>query len=282
MGNARALTLLVMLFAAIGCQPTVTPLARANAHNDYRHARPLLDALDSGFCSIEADIHLVGRDRLLVAHDLEEVDPRKTLQSLYLDPLRDRIRRNGGQVFRGSPGQRITLLIDLKSDGAATYAALRDALRPYGAMLTRTSVDGTVVRRQVDVVLTGNVPRAAVAREAVRHVACDGRLEDIAITPSPPVHLVPQVGARWGTLFTWTGEGMIPGAERRELKRLVARAHEQRRQTGFWAAPDHPAAWAVLRYAGVDLINSDDLPGLRRFLLSRARPARVLAVQAAP
>ena len=37
----------------------VAPLARAHAHNDYLHERPLLDALDHGFTSVEADIFLV-------------------------------------------------------------------------------------------------------------------------------------------------------------------------------------------------------------------------------
>ena len=34
----------------------VSPLRRAHAHNDYYHKRPLLDALDQGFCSVEADV----------------------------------------------------------------------------------------------------------------------------------------------------------------------------------------------------------------------------------
>jgi hypothetical protein len=46
------------------------PLTSAHAHNDYEHSRPLLDALDNGFCSVEADIWLtngvdiVGTDEL--------------------------------------------------------------------------------------------------------------------------------------------------------------------------------------------------------------------------
>ena len=35
------------------------PLWRAHAHNDYEHPRPLLDALDHRFGSVEADIYLV-------------------------------------------------------------------------------------------------------------------------------------------------------------------------------------------------------------------------------
>ena len=30
----------------------ITPLPRAHAHNDYEHKRPLLDALEQGFCSV--------------------------------------------------------------------------------------------------------------------------------------------------------------------------------------------------------------------------------------
>src|SRR6266550_2676687 len=67
-----------------------TPLAHAHAHNDYEHARPLMDALDRGFCSVEADVWLVN-GQLLVAHDLKDARPDRTLQALYLDPLRARV-----------------------------------------------------------------------------------------------------------------------------------------------------------------------------------------------
>src|SRR5207244_5207268 len=56
----------------------------AHAHNDYEHVHPLHDALDAQvFCSVEADIWLVGTSSLLVAHDLAATNPSKTLQSLY-------------------------------------------------------------------------------------------------------------------------------------------------------------------------------------------------------
>src|SRR5438105_4725697 len=77
---------------------SMTPLLRAHAHNDYLHPRPLLDALDNGFTSIEADVHLVN-GQLLVAHDLDQTSPDRTLRRLYLDPLRDRIRSNHGSVY---------------------------------------------------------------------------------------------------------------------------------------------------------------------------------------
>src|SRR3989442_12400921 len=90
-----------------------TPLRHAHAHNDYEHRRPLLDALECGFCSVEADIWLVDGS-LLVAHDQNQVKPERTLQSLYLDPLRERARGNGGRIYPLGPGG--TLRGDVKTD----------------------------------------------------------------------------------------------------------------------------------------------------------------------
>ena len=46
------------------------------------------------------------------------VKPERTLEALYLDPLRERVRANGGRVFRGGP--TITLLVDIKSEAKTT------------------------------------------------------------------------------------------------------------------------------------------------------------------
>src|SRR2546428_9116617 len=98
------------------------PLTRAHAHNDYEHTRPLLDALDHGFCSIEADIWLVD-GKLLVAHDRGKVKPDRTLQALYLDPMRERVRRNRGGAFSVRPSA--TLLDGDENSGAAQNGGVR-------------------------------------------------------------------------------------------------------------------------------------------------------------
>ena len=76
----------------------VAPLLQAHAHNDYVHERPLYDALNRGFCSVEADIFLV-EGELLVGHERAELRPGRTLESLYLEPLLRRVRKSGGTVF---------------------------------------------------------------------------------------------------------------------------------------------------------------------------------------
>ena len=83
-----AVTLGLVLLGAVGQDAAVSPLPRAHAHNDYQHTRPLLDALNQGFCSVEADIYLV-EGQLLVGHDRDELSTERTLQSLYLEPLRN-------------------------------------------------------------------------------------------------------------------------------------------------------------------------------------------------
>src|SRR5262245_25702012 len=98
--NKCYLTTLLLSLPAVAVtfgQVKIQPLSRGHAHNDYAHERPLLDALEHGFCSVEADIYLV-EGHLLVAHDRGQVQPGRTLQALYLDPLRDRVQKNGGKV----------------------------------------------------------------------------------------------------------------------------------------------------------------------------------------
>ena len=103
------------------------PLWNAHAHNDYEHPRPLFDALDHRFNSVEADIFLVG-DQLLIGHDSSELDPSRTLESLYLDPLAARVRADRGSVYRGWR-RPLQLLIDIKTEGSSTYLELDRHLR---------------------------------------------------------------------------------------------------------------------------------------------------------
>src|SRR5687768_16459444 len=108
-------------------------LSRAHAHNDFLHKRPLLDALGHGFCSVEADIFLV-EGQLLVAHDPRELRKERTLETLYLEPLRKRVSENGGRVYRNGP--KFWLLVDIKTDGATTFVVLKRTLEKYADILT--------------------------------------------------------------------------------------------------------------------------------------------------
>src|SRR3954469_16036886 len=115
--------------AAVEKPQEVVPLTKAHAHNDYEHNRPLYDALDHGFTSVESDVWLVDGE-LLVAHDREGVNPDRTLESLYLEPLLDEVKKNGGSVYPGYEHEFI-LWVDIKSQGVETYQAIHKELRKY-------------------------------------------------------------------------------------------------------------------------------------------------------
>ena len=248
----------------LGAEPHETkPLRQAHSHNDYLHRRPLLDALEQGFCSVEADIWLVD-GKLLVAHDQKELRPERTLQALYLDPLSERVKKSGGRVFPGVPN--FTLLVDVKSDATNTYQALRLALQQYASMLTGFHPERTE-SNAVTVIISGNRARALMATELSRLAAYDGRLPDLDAPDSR--HLIPLVSDNWTLHFKWRGkpeEGPLPDADRTRLQELVAKAHARGQRLRLWGTPDAPAMWKELRDAGVDLINADKLPELRSFL----------------
>ncbi|MGE3309207.1 MAG: phosphatidylinositol-specific phospholipase C/glycerophosphodiester phosphodiesterase family protein [Limisphaerales bacterium] len=243
--------------------PLPIPLPTAHSHNDYEHTRPLLDALDQGFCSVEADIYLVDGE-LLVAHDRPKVRPERTLQALYLDPLQARVKAHGGRVHPGGPS--VTLLIDFKGDADTTYARLREVLAAYRPMLTVFSNDRTVTNA-VTIVISGNRPWKTLASEPERLAGLDGRLPDLDTNPSP--HLVPLVSDNWRSHFQWNGEGPLPESEKAKLHELVRRAHSQGRRIRFWAAADRPEVWRAQAEARVDLINTDRLEALAAHLLTR-------------
>lgn len=238
----------------------VEPLSHAHAHNDYEHQRPLLDALDQGFCSVEADIYLM-EGKLLVAHNRSDVKPERTLQALYLDPLRERAKKNGGRVFPSGP--EFTLLIDLKTEWKAIYPALRGVLTNYADVLTTFRGDAKQTNA-VLVIISGSRSRSMFAGESVRYAAFDGELGDLDTNPS--ANFAPWISASWGSKFRWRANDEMPEAEREQLGTIVRRAHEQGRRVRFWGAPDGPNFWRAMREAGVDLINTDRLPELAEFL----------------
>jgi len=121
----------------------------------------------------------------------------------------------------------------------------------------------------VMVVVSGNRPIDYMMQHKQRFAFVDGRIENLTET-YPPV-LMPLISDRWTKYFSWKGRGDMPEEERTQLRLYVQQAHEKGQLIRLWATPDLPgkereAVWKELVEAGVDLINTDDLAGLRAFL----------------
>jgi hypothetical protein len=232
-------------------------LPRSHSHNDYEHPRPLVDALERGFASIEVDVVL--RDgEIYVGHGADEVEEWVTLTSLYLAPLREVVRRNQGTVY-GPSRPPLQLLVDVKTDADATYLALERVLGEYSDMLTKW-MDDRPESGAVSIVLSGNRALESIAAGSPRYAAIDGRILDDRGGLSPEA--MPLVSADWEKLGPPVREDRLARA-----RELVEQMHAEGRKVRFWATPEDEGLWTSLIAMGVDYIGTDDPSRLERLLL---------------
>lgn len=258
-------------FLYISCQSTNNGsssrkiIIKAHSHNDYVRNRPLFDALSFHFASVEADIHLVD-GTLYVAHDNNEIDKDRTLQSLYFDPLQQRIENNGGYVYDNNTP--LTLLVDLKTDAEPTYRALTDIMKKYEHLFTVYHED-KVIQGPVIVIISGNRPLEFMKTEKYRYAFYDGRLEDLDSDLSSS--LMPLISDNWTKHFTWNGKGKISNEEQDKLEKIVHNAHKMGREVRFWQTDVDTVEyqiniWNEFLRVGVDFINTDKLTMLNEYL----------------
>lgn len=235
-------------------------LPSAFAHNDYRHKHPFHDAIKNGFTHIESDIFL-HNGRLLVSHRSPYFRGNHTLENMYLKPLSDYIisRQNATQTAMDT----ITLMIDVKSNGEKTYAALKDLFEKYKPLLSY-SENGQIVHRNLTIVLSGNRPLSMLRDEETRHFFVDERLQHVN-SDEQFNSMYAMASCRYAKLFKWKGKGPMPENERKLLCDLVAKAHEFGKKVRLWASPEKEKVWTELLNCGVDLINTDKLEEFRAF-----------------
>ena len=87
--------------------------AQAHSHNDYERKGAFQEAYDQQFGSLEADLFLVN-DTLFVAHNLKDIHPKRTLNTLYIQPILASVEKNGGSIY-AQKDVPLQFLIDLKT-----------------------------------------------------------------------------------------------------------------------------------------------------------------------
>ena len=233
-------------------------LRNAHSHNDYAQARPLQEALDNGFLSIEADIFLVDGE-LPVGHDRTQLKPGKTIESMYLDPLAARVKEKGGTVY-GQPGTLI-LLVDIKEDGAQVQAELSRRLPKYKDMLSER-MGSTVTARAVQIILSG--ARTADCAMGDGFLFKDGRPGDL----KDDVIRTPMISEDYSAMIGSYALPM-PAEGKSRFEALIMAASAKGMKVRLWGAPDTPAMWSALYDMGPVMINTDHLSRLREFLVSK-------------
>lgn len=167
-----------------------------HSHNDYYRTRPLLDALDNGMGSIEADVYYIEFDitddqgnlrvmkELYVAHDWDEITgdsdykTKGTLKELYLDPLYEIYWTNGRMIYN-TPQETVLLHVDFKTDTDKTWNLLQSMLKNYPGLFTTYDGDSTKVIQGPVAVFTNAEPENIPDEWTTFYSTADGRFGNI-------------------------------------------------------------------------------------------------------
>ena len=234
------------------------PHPNAHAHNDYEHQHPLFDALENGFISVEADVHLQ-QGILLVGHN-GVTGSSPLLERLYIAPLDSLLKINAGRIYKGY-SDPFYLMIDIKSRAKETTEKIKEILNRYPAMLCETQ------NCPVKIFLSGNRPMDIFQQKGYQGIALDGRPADLG--KGFDVTQMPIVSDRYHNWSSWDGKEDPGEGDLEKIKELVNRTHGEGKKLRLWAIPDTEKAWTILLDVGVDLINSDRLKDLHVFLKKR-------------
>jgi len=246
--------LFVFVFSSVRAQFTSL---NAHSHNDYQQTEPFFLAYCHHFGSIEADIWNVHGD-LFVAHEKGKITPERSLDVLYINPIVELFRQNGGKAWVDRSGS-FQLLIEIKSEVEPTLSLLIKKLKKYPQVF-----DPKVNRNAVKVVITGHRPTPTQFVNYPDFIKFDG---DLTLKYSNQERKRLALYSEDLGLFTsWKGEGNIPEKEQNRLKIIIDSVHSQNCKIRFWDAPDTPFAWQTLMNLKVDYINTDHIQKLDKFL----------------
>ena len=255
-----------------------------HSHNDYWRDVPFWSAISVGAASVEADVWLFN-DTLYVGHEQAALTPARTLDSLYIQPILDVLKRTNPDsafveqgatpngVFDTSSGQTLALFIDLKTPGDETWPSVVAALQPLRDAGYLTTFNGTgVTSGAVTVIGTGNTPQSNFTTDEPRDYFFDANLALLndsqsnitaAISPVASTQFSRYVGEINGTTFNDTQLAIV--------REQIGLATEKGILARYWDTPAWPistrnAVWRTLIDEGVGLLNADDLDAAAGFV----------------
>lgn len=236
------------LLVLIGC---LLPLGAAaqlpvilHSHNDYTRTVPFWEAYSQHCTSIEADVFLQDGE-ILVAHNREDVSADCTLRKMYIEPIVQTFRANGGRMWKGSR-DRLILMVDLKE--AVALPGVISLVEEFPDVFS--SPEG------VQVVISGDEPDPKDFGNYPSCIWFDGLIDE---------HYTPEQLSRIGMISTnfrkfarkWNGKGRMIDPELNAVKQAIDKAHAMGKPIRFWGSPEGTTAYFTFWKLGVDIINTD-------------------------
>ena len=242
---------LIVLFSLILCscdsslkKPHSNSTHNGHAHNDYEHERPLFDALQYGFKSIEVDVH-AWDNRLVVAHDSTDFTDLPDIMGLYLNPM-DSLISNSLLDKNYFP---LILMVDLKTSKEEALHLLNEVTNSKKELF----FNGSKNSGPIQILISGDPSLDVLEQLDNPYLFIDGRFN--RKYPQKLQNKVTRISGRYLSLF-----GHVIGQARESLiKEHLAQAQAKNQKVRFWSTKDHQDTWNELKGLGVDWIGTDDL-----------------------
>ena len=236
----RLINLLLLSFAMY----TTVAQVKIHAHNDYAKPLPLFDALQQHSFSIEVDIFLV-KGQLLVAHTLKETTKKKTLSSLYINPIIGLFKKYNGSISADS-SYKTSLVIDIKENGPEILQELVKIIQPL-----RAYFDRSVNPHAVQLIISGDRGPIPEWKNYPAYIYFDGRpYEEYDQSAMDKIAMVSDNYYKYLNARNNNGDSI-------KLSEVVNKSHEWKKPFRFWGSPDTEVAWKLLKQCGADIINTD-------------------------
>lgn len=224
----------------VGIYAAIAQDYKVHSHNDYLQHIPFWKAFAAEVQSIEVDVFLHDK-KLLVAHELHEADETRTLQRLYLEPLKETL------ALGKFKNKSIQLLIDIKTDAHTTLNAIVSSLKDYPAIIGD---------ERVAIVISGNRPVPSEYVNYPKYISFDYQRLD-PIVDARILEKISMVSLSFTSFSEWNGKGRLTAEDYKVVSEVIAKAHALKKPFRFWATPDSKSAWKTFVAMGVDFINTD-------------------------
>ncbi|MBW2962090.1 alkaline phosphatase [Mesonia aestuariivivens] len=210
-----------------------------HSHNDYEQQIPFWQAYAAGARSIEIDVFYKHK-KLCVAHREDEISETRTLESLYLQPLKEAASL---QMLTNEPLQ---LLIDVKTDAHQTLKELVKVLANYKALLAENTIK---------IIISGNQPSPKQFHNYPNFIQFD--YQSLAPLTSAQWERVAMISLPYPNYANWNGKGRFTEQDLQQVTQVIKKAQAYGKPFRFWGTPDSKSAWKAFVDLGVEVINTD-------------------------
>lgn len=238
--------LLILIFLSF---PFLTSQAQAektfqiHSHNDYLQKVPFWTAYQAGASSIEVDLILKDGE-LMVAHEAASIDSKRTLKSLYLEPIRAGLK--SGVIH----ALDFHLLVDLKTEAYATLEVLLQESEEFAELLFSAQNPGGL-----KMIISGKRPKLEDYASFPDWMLFDFQSKDL--TADLPWEKIGMVSLSFRQFSVWNGKGRMVEKERQRVQEFIDLVHSFGKPARLWASPDSKSAWKAFYDMGEDYINTD-------------------------